>query len=300
MTCERVTTPVLSISSFFANKKVTAPTKVMAQTKVIMAPTPTRISAETFKDPKTIVYLKESCVEPEKMSSIAVPVAVPGPTTVQIYNKMLPKNRVGSLRSYFREFLIEKGVSEDGSPASWTQPEATQYINDHVVKDGGVGWNGAKGGKKNKDGTPRVFGDGGRSIEAFRNEEYEGCFDLVGTGKAGPYILNIQKYMEYSGPTKCHGFSKEIIAEVKGRSGNKCELCGHKGRTEIDHFIPKEKGGESILSNANALCGRCNDRKCNIAPNDFMEKELTRQLSYYKNMGMEKEHIAEILRKFMV
>jgi hypothetical protein len=278
--------------SFFTSKKADKPIRKSSQ---IATPIPCALQSIYGSPPALAPAIAPAAPTPPATA----PVLISAETAItQMFQKPAPHE--GTLLSYFREFLMKKYAPEDGCPDSWTQPEAMQYINKRVVADGGVAWwqksNGKGNGKRNPDGTPADFGDGGRTIEAFRNEKWEGCFDLIGDNSSGPFTLNIQKFMDYTGPTKCHGFSKEIIAEVKERSNGKCELCGHKGRIEIDHFTPKEKGGKSILSNANALCGRCNDRKCNIDPKEFMKKELSRQLNYWKNMGMEEE-LQEILQE---
>jgi len=194
-------------------------------------------------------------------------------------------SKKGTLLGYLKEFLLKKKYDD-----WWSQPEAMKFINERVVKDGGVGWwKGVDKGKKNPDGSPANFGDGGRNVEKFRQEDYEGCFDTKNSKREGPFRLNIQKYNEYKGSTKSHSFSEEIKNFVKKRSKGRCELCGHKGKLEIDHFIPKEKGGESTLENANALCGRCNDKKCAMEPREFMKKEFERQKKYWEERGMGKE-----------
>ena len=61
---------------------------------------------------------------------------------------------------------------------------------------------------------------------------------------------------------------KNIIWE---RSKGKCELCGiklvpFKGREssfEADHILAWSKGGKTTLSNAQALCKKCNRKKSN-------------------------------------
>lgn len=208
---------------------------------------------------------------------------------LETLDKMFPNTKQGTLKYYNKEFLKTKHYDQ-----FWSQPEASSYCNAKVIIDGGVGWYnksyGGKGkGKTNPDGTPTSFGDPGRELEQIRTEKYEGCWDNKTGEKAGPFRLNIKHYQSYTGSTKSHSFSDEIKTIVTKRSGGKCELCGHKGRTEIDHFIPKEKGGGSTLENANVLCQRCNDRKCNKNPEQFMKEEVNRFFNYYKERGMEEQ-----------
>lgn len=199
-------------------------------------------------------------------------------------NKMFPKIKKGTLKDYFIQFLLERKWDE-----GWSQPQAIQYCNEKVKNDGGVEWYSKKGAKKFPDGTPATFGDSGRQLEQYRNECYDGCWDNLTGKKEGPYRLNLEKYNNFTVATKCHSFSQKDKEIIKKRSGGKCELCGYKGKVEIDHFQPKEKNGLSILENANALCGRCNDRKCSKEPTKFMEEEFNRLQKYFTERGMEKE-----------
>ena len=101
------------------------------------------------------------------------------------------------------------------------------------------------------------------------------------TGKAeGPFRLSIKKYEDYQGSTKDHSFSASIKSEVLKRSNGRCELCGHKGKLEIDHIYPKEKGGQSTFKNACALCSRCNDSKCNKDPNQFLKEKQDQLINW--------------------
>ena len=214
-------------------------------------------------------------------------------------NKMIDGKRVGregSLMGYLKEFLLKKGPIE-----WWSQPECMKFINERVVQDGGVEWwnksHGGRGhGKKNPDGSPANFGDGGRTIEIFRQETYEGCFDNKSDKSEGPFRLNIEKYTQFKGSTKSHSFSHEVKKAVAKRCNGRCELCGHKGKIEIDHFVPKEKGGLSTIENANALCSRCNDKKCAKSPNDFMKEEFARFKKYFEDRGM-KEELFNLLKE---
>ena len=114
-------------------------------------------------------------------------------------------SKKGTLLGYLKEFLLKKKYDD-----WWSQPEAMKFINERVVKDGGVGWwKGVDKGKKNPDGSPANFGDGGRNVEKFRQEDYEGCFDTKNSKREGPFRLNIQKYNEYKGSTKSHSLVRK-------------------------------------------------------------------------------------------
>ena len=63
-----------------------------------------------------------------------------------------------------------------------------------------------------------------------------------------------------------------IRYKVLKRAKYRCELCGaHEGQTalQIDHIIPKARGGSDDLSNYQALCATCNANKRDTDDTDF-------------------------------
>ena len=200
---------------------------------------------------------------------------------ISVIEDMFGKAKKGTLNNYTKLFFLKLSYKD-----WWSQPQVSDYCNKMVVVDGGVGWNTKHGAKNNTDGSSKTFGDPGRQLEQIRTERFEGCFDNQSGNKDGPFRLNLDTYKNYTGSTKCHSFSDTVRKEILKRANGKCELCGFKGKIEIDHFIPKEKGGESTLSNANALCCRCNDRKCNKDPQLFMEEECKRVRTYFTSRGL--------------
>jgi ATP adenylyltransferase len=59
---------------------------------------------------------------------------------------------------------------------------------------------------------------------------------------------------------------------------NRCALCGAtsaEGRIEVDHIIPRSKGGTNDISNLQALCDECNRGKSNTDATDFRTSATT-------------------------
>jgi len=68
-----------------------------------------------------------------------------------------------------------------------------------------------------------------------------------------------------------------IRYEVLKRARYRCELCGisaEEKATEVDHIIPRNKGGTDDISNFQALCYSCNATKRDRDDTDFREMAL--------------------------
>ncbi len=74
---------------------------------------------------------------------------------------------------------------------------------------------------------------------------------------------------------KSSGYIKGTVRyEVLKRAKFHCELCGisaDKKALEVDHIIPKNKGGSDDISNLQALCYSCNSMKRDKDDIDFNE-----------------------------
>jgi hypothetical protein len=128
-----------------------------------------------------------------------------------------------------------------------------------VGPGGGYGTAGKQVAGKIDDATRAVKGAGKADDAAV----------AAGSGAAG-------------GPTAGKPFSRSVKEEVKSanREANTgiqtCENCGvvtvqgsktekgvsrAKNETQVDHIIPKSRGGDAMRENAQVLCRDCNQRK---------------------------------------
>lgn len=55
---------------------------------------------------------------------------------------------------------------------------------------------------------------------------------------------------------------------IFSRSNGKCSYCGEKA-VEIDHIVPRSKGGTDSVNNLTASCRACNEKKSNLSLKEF-------------------------------
>lgn len=59
------------------------------------------------------------------------------------------------------------------------------------------------------------------------------------------------------------------------KQGGRCKYCGTKFPyvgLEVEHKIPRERGGDNRKSNLHLTCGRCNKRKGTLTDSEFRKK----------------------------
>lgn len=68
--------------------------------------------------------------------------------------------------------------------------------------------------------------------------------------------------------------TKQDWCAVLTSTGGGCIYCGHTGRLVIDHFIPVAKGGRTERGNLVPACVRCNSRKSDRPPDQWVKKHF--------------------------
>ena len=94
-------------------------------------------------------------------------------------------------------------------------------------------------------------------------------------------------------------YQNKLRSFIFSRSGGKCVYCGAKA-TEIDHVIPKAKGGTNSSYNLAASCKSCNQMKSNKTLKEF-GKIMNKDYSHLKPKRLPKDAaIVQIARNYMV
>lgn len=81
----------------------------------------------------------------------------------------------------------------------------------------------------------------------------------------------------------------QTLVDFDGR----CAYCGAKHSMTLDHFIPLELGGETVIENLLPACSRCNSRKGSLWPSQikFITDERMQQLAdYLQSRARANEH----------
>ena len=67
-------------------------------------------------------------------------------------------------------------------------------------------------------------------------------------------------------------FGTEVRAYLLHKWNGNCAYCGKKGE-EIEHLIPRSRGGTSRISNLVLSCRACNEKKGNLTLEEFLAKK---------------------------
>jgi hypothetical protein len=73
-------------------------------------------------------------------------------------------------------------------------------------------------------------------------------------------------------------FPNSVKERARAESGGKCVFCGKATsnepgptRSEVDHAVPKSKGGDNTIDNAQNTCRTCNRQKGSRTSEEFLE-----------------------------
>ena len=94
-------------------------------------------------------------------------------------------------------------------------------------------------------------------------------------------------------------YQNKLRSFIFNRSNGKCVYCGAKA-TEIDHVIPRAKGGTNSTYNLVASCRSCNKKKSNLSLKDF-GKTMKKDYSHLEPKKLPKDAaIVQSAREYTV
>ena len=94
-------------------------------------------------------------------------------------------------------------------------------------------------------------------------------------------------------------YQQKLKSFIFSRSNNKCVYCGAKA-TEIDHIVPRAKGGTNSVYNLVASCKACNKKKSNKTLKEF-GKIMNKDYSHLKPKKLPRDAaIVQSARNYMV
>ena len=83
--------------------------------------------------------------------------------------------------------------------------------------------------------------------------------------------------------------SGSLRFEILAASGQKCALCGISAKDrplDVDHIVPRSKGGKSSAHNLQVLCSKCNRSKGNRDDRDFRPPDVKRRIYAIENLEL--------------
>ena len=127
--------------------------------------------------------------------------------------------------------------------------------------------------------TGKVLRDPDRAIRKLSQEGF-----LIKVAK-GVYRYD----PEYVHNPELEDFSESVKEQVKARDGYKCVICGlgpeNGVELQVDHILPKDKGGKATLENGQTLCAKHNFRKKNYGQTEMCKKLFVTMYNTAKKTG---------------
>ena len=129
----------------------------------------------------------------------------------------------------------------------------------------------------------RVLGKNHGIVERTGNEYLLNGFDALTVDQIDELVnacqVRLDEYLEQRGQgifdhrRKSAGYIPGTLRyEILKKAKSRCELCGvsaEEKALEVDHILPRNKGGSDDLSNLQALCYSCNAMKRDRDDTDF-------------------------------
>lgn len=171
-----------------------------------------------------------------------------------VIRTLLEKNGISSIRDIAREFL-----SYDEAQVAYYIKIAKNYPKQTLLKHGVI--------DTSETGFFRLTLDNNSLSDIQRTELIEICNDKI--------RWYINKYKGIIGDYRYNPddlSSKSIRYLVLKLAKGRCALCGASVKDtpiDIDHIIPRSKGGSNDITNLQALCDKCNRAKRNRDSTDF-------------------------------
>ena len=94
-------------------------------------------------------------------------------------------------------------------------------------------------------------------------------------------------------------YQNKLRVFIFSRSNGKCSYCGKQAQ-EIDHVVPRSKGGTDSVNNLTATCRSCNEKKSNLTLKAF-GKLMNKDYSHLEPKKLPKDAaIVQSARNYMV
>lgn len=109
---------------------------------------------------------------------------------------------------------------------------------------------------------------------------------------------------EYVVKRELEDFSESDKESIKKRDGYKCVICGlgpeNGVELQVDHILPKDKGGRATIDNGQTLCAKHNFIKKNYGQTEMSKKLFVNMYNIAKRNGDErtKEFVSAILEVY--
>lgn len=137
-----------------------------------------------------------------------------------------------------------------------------------------------------------VFYKGYKDLQRKRQELREYKEQMLAQMSSNNYLIG-------AGYQQGSLYQKKLREFVFSKTKGRCAYCGAKAE-EIDHIVPRSKGGTDSVNNLTAACRACNERKSNLTLKDF-GKLIGKDFSHLEPKKLPKDAaIVQSSRNYMV